>query len=96
MGKILTQSLIFRGDAINPWLLGTFSESACWVPSYGRETMNKDDVKRSARSSEDKEKPSKPTGDKKMSAGGTAGKLDESTKKGLGKTEDKIRDRLKG
>jgi hypothetical protein len=31
-----------------------------------------------------------------MSAGGTAGKLDESTKKGLGKTEDKIKDRLKG
>jgi hypothetical protein len=58
--------------------------------------MNKDEVKRSAKSGEDKKKASKPAGHKKMSEGGTAGKLDESTKKGLGKTEDKIRDRLKG
>ncbi|TIP29674.1 MAG: CsbD family protein [Mesorhizobium sp.] len=58
--------------------------------------MNKDEVKRSAKSGEVKGKPGKPAGDKKMSAGGTAGKLDESTKKGLGKTEDKIKDRLKG
>lgn len=54
--------------------------------------MNKDEVKRSAKSGEVKAKPGKPAGDKKMSAGGTAGKLDESTKKGLGKTEDKIKD----
>jgi hypothetical protein len=58
--------------------------------------MNKDEVKRSAKSGEGKEKRGKPDGDKKMSAGGTAGKLDESTKKGLGKTENKIKDRLKG
>jgi hypothetical protein len=46
---------------------------------------------------EDKKKIGKAaTGGKNAGAAGTVDELDESTKKGLGKTEDKIRDRLKG
>jgi hypothetical protein len=59
--------------------------------------MNKDEVKGSAKHAKDKQKIGKsPTGDKYAGVAGAAGELDESTKKGLGKTEDKIRDRLKG
>jgi hypothetical protein len=59
--------------------------------------MTKDEVKGSAKRGEDRKKIGKAaTGDKNVGAAGTADELDESTKKGLGKTEDKIRDRLKG
>jgi hypothetical protein len=42
------------------------------------------------------EQAGKSAADKNMQAGGTAGGLNKETKKGLGKSEDKIRDRLKG
>ena len=55
----------------------------------------KDKVKGSARRGEDKRKIGKAAfGAKKVGAAGTAAELDESTKKGLGKTEDKVWDRL--
>jgi hypothetical protein len=58
--------------------------------------MNKDEVKGSAKRAKDKQKIGKaPTGEKYAGVAGAAGELDD-TKKGLGKTEDKIRDRLKG
>jgi uncharacterized protein YjbJ (UPF0337 family) len=61
-------------------------------------TMSKDKAKGSADKmrGEEKEKAGKVASDKSMQKGGTAGGLDESTKHGLGKTEDKISDRLKG
>jgi hypothetical protein len=59
--------------------------------------MNKDERKGSAKRGDRKEKIGKAaTRDKNAGADKTADELDESTKKGLGKTEDKIRDRLKG
>lgn len=63
--------------------------------------MHKDKAKGAAQRGDEKEKFGKPAGDnniddKDMKAGGLAGGLDEDTKHGLGKSEDKIRDRLKG
>ena len=57
--------------------------------------MPKDKIKGSAKR-DDEKKSGKTAGGKEMQAGGTAGGLDKETKKGLGKTEDKIRDKLKG
>ena len=61
--------------------------------------MHKDEAKGAAQRGDEKEKIGKAgdenMDDKNMKAGGTAGTLDEDTKHGLGKSEDKIRDRLK-
>lgn len=60
--------------------------------------MRNDEAKGSAKQmrGEVKEKARQPASKRPMQAGGTAGGLNERTKKGLGKTRDKIRDQLKG
>ena len=62
--------------------------------------MQNDEAKDAAHRGSEKEQSGKAgeenRDNKNMKAGGTAGGLDEDTKHGLGKSEDKIRDRLKG
>lgn len=65
-----------------------------WFFQTMERAMPKDKVKGSAK--RDDKTSGKTAGGKEMQAGGTAGGLDKETKKGLGKTEDKIRDKLKG
>ncbi|WP_170990102.1 hypothetical protein [Aquamicrobium sp. LC103] len=58
--------------------------------------MPKEKTKGSEKRGDETKKSGKTKGDKSMQAGGTAGGLAQDTKHGLGKNEDKIRDRLKG